>query len=46
MKYPQLYAQVQKKKSVSRQPVFLTDSDYDFILEEIGWREKSSLKEM
>ena len=28
------------KKSISRQPVFLTDSEYDYILEEIGRQEK------
>ena len=26
------------KKSISRQPLCLTDSDYDYILEEIGRR--------
>ena len=26
--------------SISRQPICLTDSDYDYILEEIGRREK------
>ena len=30
----------QAKKSISRHPVSLTDSDYDYILEEIGRREK------
>ena len=28
------------KKSISRQPICLTDSDYDYILEEIGHRDK------
>ena len=28
------------KKAISRQPVCLTDSDYDYILEEIGCRDK------
>ena len=31
----------QAKKSISRQPICLTDSDYDFILEEIGSQDKS-----
>ena len=29
----------QAKKAISRQPICLTDSDYDYILEEIGCRE-------
>ena len=28
------------KKSISRQPISLTNSDYDYILEEIGCRDK------
>ena len=36
----------QAKKSISRKPICLTDSDHDYILEEIGRREKLSLKEM
>ena len=28
------------KKTISRQPICLTDSDYDYILEEIGRQEK------
>ena len=28
------------KKSFSRQPICLTDADYDYILEEIGLRDK------
>ena len=35
----------QGKKSISRQPICLTDSDYDYISEEILPREKLSLKE-
>ena len=31
----------QVKKSISRQPICLTDSDYDCILKEIGRREKT-----
>ena len=30
----------QAKKSISRQPICLTDYDYDYILEEIGGRDK------
>ena len=30
----------QAKKSISIQPIFLTDSDYDYISEEIGRRDK------
>ena len=29
-----------QKKTISRQPICLTDSDYDDILEEIGRRDK------
>ena len=29
-----------RKKPISRQPIFLTDSDYNYILEEIGRQEK------
>ena len=28
------------KKAISRQPICLTDSEYDHILEEIGCRDK------
>ena len=28
------------KKYISRQPICLTDSEYDYILEEIGCRDK------
>ena len=28
------------KKAISRQPICLTDADYDYILEEIGRRDK------
>ena len=31
----------QTEKSISRQPICLTDVDYDCILEEIGCRDKS-----
>ena len=34
-----------KKKAISRQPICLTDSDYDYILEEIDRQENLSLKE-
>ena len=30
----------QAKKSISRQPICLTDSEYDYKLEEIGRRDK------
>ena len=30
----------QAKKSISRHPIYLTDSDYDYILEENGRQEK------
>ena len=34
------------KKAISRHPIYLTSSDYDYILEEIGRQEKLSLKDM
>ena len=34
----------QAKKSISIQPIFLTDSDYDYISEEIGRREKNEFE--
>ena len=30
----------QAKKAISRQPICLTDADYDYVLEEIGCRDK------
>ena len=30
--YPQVYVPGNRKKFISRQPIFLTDSDYDYIL--------------
>ena len=33
-------SRTQLKKAISRQPICLTDADYDYILEEIGLREK------
>ena len=33
-------SRIQAKKVISRQPICLTDADYDYILEEIGRREK------
>ena len=36
----------QAKKITSRHPIYLTDSYYDYILEEIGRQEKKSLKDM
>ena len=38
-------SRTQAKKAISRQPICLTDADYDYILEVIGCREKLSLKE-
>ena len=32
------------KKSISRQPICLTDSDYDYILEEIGRQDKTEFE--
>ena len=32
--------QYKGKKSISRQPICLTGSEYDYILEEIGLRDK------
>ena len=36
----------QAKESISRQPISLTDSDYDYILEKMVVETKISLKEM
>ena len=33
-------ARTQAKKDISKHPIFLTGSDYDYILEEIGRRDK------
>ena len=35
-----MYVPGHNKKYISRQPICLTDSDYDYILEEIGRRDK------
>ena len=35
-----VFYRTQAKKSMSRQPICLTDADYDYILEEIGRRDK------
>ena len=40
MQYPQVYVPVHSKKAISRQPICLTDYDYDYILKEIGGRDK------
>ena len=32
------------KKAISIQPICLTDADYDYILEEIGCREKNEFE--
>ena len=34
------------EKSISRNPIGLTDSDYNYILEELGRQEKNILKDM
>ena len=39
-----VYTRTQVKKILSRQPIYLTGSDYDYVLEGIGRWEKSSLK--
>ena len=33
-------SRTQATKSISRQPIYLTDADYDYILEEIGRQDK------
>ena len=38
-------SRTQAKKSISRRPICLTDADYDYILEEIGRKNRLSLKE-
>ena len=41
MQYLQLFVlEHRQKKSISRQPICLSDFDYDYILEEIGQRDK------
>ena len=41
MQYPQVYVlEHGPKKAISRQPICLTDADYDYILEKIGRRDK------
>ena len=40
MKYPPVYVLEHSQKSISRQPICLTDADHDYILEEIGRRDK------
>ena len=44
MQYPQVYVPEHRKKAISRQPICLTDADYDYILEKIGRREKNEFK--
>ena len=36
MTYPKVYVTENKHKNISRHPICLTDSEYDYILEEIG----------
>ena len=41
MQYPKMYVPGHRqKKSISRQPICLTDSECDYILEEIGRQDK------
>ena len=41
MQYLQVYVQEhRKKKAISRQPICLSDYEYDYILEEIDQRDK------
>ena len=40
MQYPQVYVLEHREKAISRQPICLTDADYDYILEEIVRRDK------
>ena len=35
-----IFSRTQEKKSISRQPICLSDFDYDYILEEIDQRDK------
>ena len=37
---------IQEKKAIQRHPIFMTDSDYDYILDEIERRGKLILNEM
>ena len=39
-----MYLPGHRKKSISRQPICLTDSDYDYILGEIGCRDRIDLE--
>ena len=39
MPYPKVYVTGQTQKNTSRHLICLTDSDYDYILEEIGRQE-------
>ena len=40
MQYLQVFVQEHRQKSISRQPICLSDYDYDYILEEIDQRDK------
>ena len=37
-------SRTQAKLTISRQPIFLTDADYDYIIKEIGRRDKIDLE--
>ena len=40
MTYPKVYITGHKKKTISRHPIRLTDSGYDYILEEMFCQDK------
>ena len=40
MQHPQVYVLEHRQKAISRQPICLTDADYDYILEGIDRRDK------
>ena len=40
MQYPHVHFLENRKETISRQPICLTDADYDYILEEIGRQDK------
>ena len=44
MTYPKVYVTGHKKKAIPRHRIYLTDSDYDYILEGIFYRCKIELE--
>ena len=40
MTYPKVYVTGHKQKNISRHPICMTDSDYDYILEDIILQDK------